>query len=67
MKLGNNIQNIYKKYLNCINNLNKILSTKKRTNETEHTKKIIKLRSKIRNIVENIDNNTSSFFLVKSV
>ena len=66
MKLGNNIQNIYKKYSNRINNLNKILSTKKGRTKQNIRKRLSKLRSKIRNIVENIHNNTSSF-LAKSV
>jgi putative transposase len=61
MKLGNNIQKIYKKISDRIDKLNKILLTKKGRTKKNIRKRLSKLRSKIISIVENTHNTLSSF------
>jgi putative transposase len=66
MKLGNNIQKTYKTQSEKIEKLNEILATKKGRTKRNIRKRLFKLRSKIRSIVENIHNTISSF-LARSV
>lgn len=61
MKLGNNIQETYKKYTDRINKLNEIISTKRGRTKRNMRKRLFKLRAKIKNIVDNHHNNISSF------
>ena len=66
MKLGNNIQKIYKRISDRINKLNEILPTKKGRTKQNIRKRLSKLRSKIRSMVENIHITIASF-LARSI
>ena len=60
LKLGNNIQQLYKNKSEKINRLNEILGTKKGKTKKNIRKRISKLRSQIRNIVMNSQNTISN-------
>jgi len=60
LKLGNNIQQLYKKKSEKIERLNELLGIKKGRTKRNIRKRISKLRSQIRNIVMNSHNTISS-------